>query len=290
MKTLEDYKKYYKQKYPNLSNAQITDLAKAAMAKDKTKPSANDAPPTFGETTVGGDTTKNGVRVGFGLTDKNGNDLYIQPGMFPKFMTTLSVQNPKVYNTILRSVFQATGTKYKDPNTLGTWLEGSGKNLLGSARQDPTAATISMESLISAGIVNRGAAGIFGDGGKENIPTRQIYNIGPEQVASDIEDIALKILGRSITDADKEADWYNDLVKGVQKLYSKGVVSEPSKIVVNKKTGKKERLVPQTPEFSKEQVTQKITETLTEADPISLERKKNLDFANWAIQKMGGGR
>ena len=32
------------------------------------------------------------------------------------------------------------------------------------------------------------------------------------------------------------------------------------------------------------------TAAVTEADPISAERKKNLEFADWAMKKMGGNR
>ena len=129
-------------------------------------------------------------------------------------------------------------------------------------------------------------------GGKKEakVPTRQIYNVTPEEIDADIEEIAVKRLGRTLQDADRNAEWYKDLVKGVQNLYSQGIVSEPSKLVKNKKTGQMENIVAQSPQFSKEQVTKKITAAVEEADPISLQRKQDLDFANWAFNKIGGGR
>ena len=129
-------------------------------------------------------------------------------------------------------------------------------------------------------------------GGKKEakVPTRQIYNVTPEEIDADIEEIAVKRLGRTLQDADRNAEWYKDLVKGVQNLYSQGIVSEPGKLVKNKKTGQMENIVAQSPQFSKEQVTKKITAAVEEADPISLQRKQDLDFANWAFNKMGGGR
>ena len=123
---------------------------------------------------------------------------------------------------------------------------------------------------------------------KAQVPTRQIYNVTPEQIDADIDKIAIKTLGRTPQDADRNADWYKDLVSGVQKLYAQGVVTEPTRMVRNKETGKMERIAAQTPGFSEEQVTRQITEAVKEADPASLERKQNLDFANWAFQKMGG--
>ena len=119
------------------------------------------------------------------------------------------------------------------------------------------------------------------------VPTRQIYNVTAEQVDADIDEIAMKTLGRSLQDTDRQAEWYQDLVKGVQKLYAQGVVSEPSKLVKNKKTGQMERVVAQTPAFSKEKVTQRITEAVKEADPESLDRKQRLDFTKWLYGRGG---
>ena len=117
--------------------------------------------------------------------------------------------------------------------------------------------------------------------------TRQIYNVTPEQINADINDVAQKVLGRTITDADKQADWYSDLVNGITKMAGRGTTTEV-KTVRNKKTGKLEKQVIQTPEVTKEAITERITGVVEAADPASLERKQNLDFANWAFQKMGG--
>ena len=84
-----------------------------------------------------------------------------------------------------------------------------------------------------------------------------------------------------------EQQWYKDLRKGIRDLYNEGIQTTTEK-VKNPKTGKIENVVKQVPQFSAEQVTEQITTALEEADPMSLERKKNLEFANWAFQKMGG--
>lgn len=126
-----------------------------------------------------------------------------------------------------------------------------------------------------------------GGAAARNLPTRQVYAVTEDQIAADIADITMKTLGREIVDADKEADWYKDLVKGINKLYQKGTVTEVKK-TKNPKTGKMEQVVTQTPGFSQEQIQQKITGAVEAADPATLERKKNLEFANWAFEKMGG--
>lgn len=119
--------------------------------------------------------------------------------------------------------------------------------------------------------------------------SRSIYQYTPEQIDEDINVVAKKVLGREIIDADREAEWYKDLTKGLNKMFSKGTISE-TKLVRNKKTGKLEQVTTQIPQFTTEQKTAAITEAVTEADPEALERKRRIDFAGWMIGKMGGGQ
>lgn len=125
-------------------------------------------------------------------------------------------------------------------------------------------------------------------GGTPKIPSRSIYQYTPEQLGSKIDEVAQNLLGRAITDTDKQAKWYKDLNKTLNNMVMQGTVTT-TKQVKNKKTGKLEQVIIQKPEVSAEGIQQTISGALTEADPISLERKKNLDFANWAFKKMGGG-
>jgi hypothetical protein len=128
-------------------------------------------------------------------------------------------------------------------------------------------------------------------GGKKKapaLPTRQVYQVTEDDIAADINEIALKRLGREIQDVDKDADWYQDLVKGINKLYSKGIVTT-TKEVKNAKTGKMEKVVTQTPGFSKEQISERITGAVEAADPESLARKERLDFTKWIFGRGGQG-
>lgn len=120
------------------------------------------------------------------------------------------------------------------------------------------------------------------------IPSRSIYEYAPEQLAAKIDETAQSLLGRAITDADKTASWYQNLNKTLNDMVMQGNVTEPTKKIKNPKTGKMENVTIQRPEVTTEKLQQTITSALTEADPASLERKKNLDFANWAFKKMGG--
>lgn len=120
----------------------------------------------------------------------------------------------------------------------------------------------------------------------EAIPSRQIYAATPEQIDADINTIASKRLGRTITDTDKQADWYTDLVKGINKLYQKGIVTETKK-VKNPKTGKMENVVTQTPGFSTAQVTEKITKAVEGADPEALARNERINFTKFLFSQGG---
>lgn len=121
---------------------------------------------------------------------------------------------------------------------------------------------------------------------EENLPTRQIYAATPDQIDADINKIALDRLGRTVTEADKQADWYKDLVTGINKLYQKGIVTE-TKQVKNPKTGKMENVVTQTPKFSTEKVTEKITGAVEAADPEALARKQRIDFTKFLFSQGG---
>lgn len=120
-----------------------------------------------------------------------------------------------------------------------------------------------------------------------NLPSRSIYQYAPEQLTAKIDEVAQNLLGRAITDADKAASWYQDLNKTLNGMVAQGTVTT-TKQVKNPKTGKMENVTIQKPEVTAEGLQQTISGALEQADPTSLERKKNLDFANWAFKKMGG--
>jgi hypothetical protein len=134
---------------------------------------------------------------------------------------------------------------------------------------------------------------VVGSDGGPKAPTpdlsRSVYQYTAEQIDADINEVARKVLGREIIEADREAEWYQDLTTGLNKMFSKGTVTT-TKLVKNKKTGKLEQITTQIPKFTTEQKTAAITEAVSEADPEALERKKRLDFAGWMIGKMGGGQ
>lgn len=118
------------------------------------------------------------------------------------------------------------------------------------------------------------------------LPTRQIYQVPEEQIMSDIDTVAQKVLGRTISDVDKAEEWYTDLVKGINKMYQKGTVTTV-KEVVNPKTGKKEKQVLQTPGFSKEGIQERIETTVRGAAPVDVERKERVDFTKWLFSQGG---
>lgn len=287
MKTLKQWKAYYKEKFPGQSDKRIAELAQAAFDKQQSQtPAGGQTGITFGDSEASSDKTS-GVLIGFGLTDANGDSLIIPPARLPIYMQTLLLKDPKTYKQVQTAVYQASGRKYSTPDDLGKWLQTVAVNLQQAARQDTTLSNVNIEAVVNAGIVNRASNPIFAKAGAENLPTRQIYAKTKAEVESDINSQAEKVLGRSITAGDMEQQWYKDLRKGIRALYNQGILTTTEK-VKNPKTGKMENVVKQVPQFSAEQVTEQITTTLEEADPMSLDRKRNLEFANWAFQKMGG--
>ena len=124
---------------------------------------------------------------------------------------------------------------------------------------------------------------------KPVLPSRSIYQYTPEQLGSKIDEVAQNLLGRAINETDKAAEWYKDLNATLSKMAMKGTVSTTSQ-VKNPKTGKLENVTIQKPEVTTEAITQKITGALEAADPISVQRKQNLDVEKWFLSMMSKGQ
>lgn len=289
MKTLKEWKAYYRNKFPSQSQKQIDQLAQFAFEKQQQAGTSADKLPTFGDQNEPLSDKTRGIAIGFGLTDANGDALIITPSRIPSYMQTLLLKNPKIYKRVQTAVYQASGRKYSTPDELGKWLQTVGTNLQSSVRQDPTLANVDLEKVVNAGIANRASNPIFAaKSGGGNVPTRQIYSKTKEEVESDINAQAEKVLGRTITPDDMQQKWYKDLRKGIRGLYDQGIVTEAQR-VRNPKTGKIENVVRQVPQYSEEKIKETITTTLKEADPESLDRKQRLDFTKW-FYGQGGQR
>jgi len=128
-------------------------------------------------------------------------------------------------------------------------------------------------------------------GGTKKAPkpdiARSIYAYSPEQIGEDIDKVAQSVLGRTINEEDKVAEWYTDLTKAITKMASKGTTTEV-KDIRNPKTGKLERVTTQTPEFTTQKAKEKISTTLREVAPEDVARKERVDFTKWLFSQMGG--
>jgi hypothetical protein len=121
------------------------------------------------------------------------------------------------------------------------------------------------------------------------IPSRSIYQYSPEQLDAKANEIAEDVAGRVITDADKSATWYKNLMSSLNEMVMQGTVTEPTKKVKNPKTGKMENVSIQRPEVTTESIAQKITSAIKEADPESVKRKQELDVEKWFLSQRGRG-
>jgi hypothetical protein len=230
------------------------------------------------------------------------NQVYLGRQEFPGVKGTLrgkKVDTGKIYSDKTLTIQQAKALYLTDENLRNSWLQTLKKNGLPT---DPLKARavwdIAVDGASDWYATSNGTQKITPEkylswyvGGQKKAPkpdlSRSVYQYAPEQIDADINEVAQKVLGREIVDADKQAEWYQDLTKGLNKMIAGGITTQ-SKLVKNKKTGKLEQVTTQTPEFTKEKAVSTIETAISEADPVSLERKKNLDFANWAFEKMGG--
>lgn len=280
MKDLNYYIKQVRKKFPNYTESQVLSAAQSAYESDpestykKPKVSSGGPKPTFD--TSSEDDGVTGISLGFGTEG------VAVPARMASYVVGLMKTNPKAYVNLKNSVKSATGRTYNDPTQLGSWVARLAENMYMS--NDPIVKNLSIEDFVRSSAKFRTST--TGDGVKADL-SRSVYQYSPEQIDADINEVAQKVLGRTIVDADREADWYQDLTKGLNKMISKGTVTTTN-LVKNKKTGKLEQVTIQTPKFTKEKAAETIESAVTAADPISLERKQNLDFANWAFEKMGG--
>ena len=217
----------------------------------------------------------NGISIGFGTNKK------LVPAKVGSYVTSLAASNPKAFRNIKLAIQKATGKTYNDPNQVGTWLQKTAENMFYS--NDSSVTSLSIEDFIRAATASK----ISGTSTQANIPTRQVYQSTPEQNAAKVDQAALNLLGRELTDVDKQAVWYKDLTKTIEDMISQGIVTTTS-VVKNPKTGKMETLVKQTPGFSQEGIQQTITKALQTADPESLARKERVDFTKWLFSQKGG--
>lgn len=284
--TKQEWVDYYKKKYPNRSDSEIQKLAEEQFNLQATPATGTGTGIVFGGGS-GTSSTTNGVRIGFGLVDANGNALVIPPGRLPSYMQGLLLKDPTAYTKVQNLVYQASGKKYSDPDALGTWLQTVAVNLQSSIAQDPTLKNANVESVVNAAIVNRASNPLFqkataSTGGA----TRQIYQKTKEDVEQKINKDAETVLGRSLTPEDTSKQWYKDLRKAIRGLYNEGIVTSTER-VKNPKTGKIETVVKQIPSYSEAKIDEMTTQALKTADPEAVARNERIGFAKFLFG-MGG--
>lgn len=240
--------------------------------------------------------------AGGGFSGAYTNQVYLGTQKVPGFTTqsptgvTYTVKSRKTAKTL--TVSEAKALYLTDPNVEKQWLQTLQKNGLPTDKIKARALwNLSVDGASDWYATSNGTQQVtpeqyitwYAGGTKKapSLPSRSIYQYAPEQLAAKIDETAQSLLGRAITDADKTAAWYQDLNSALNKMVMQGTVTT-TKQVKNPKTGKMENVTIQKPEVTTEAIGQTITSALETADPAALERKKNLDFANWAFKKMGG--
>jgi hypothetical protein len=230
--------------------------------------------------------------------------VYLGRQEFPGVKGTLrgkKVDTGKIYSDKTLTTQQAKALYLTDPAVENAWLQTLKKNGV-DLTQDKIKARamwdVSVDGASDWFATSNGTQKVTPEqylgwylGGQKKAPkpdlSRSVYQYAPEQIDADADEIAQKRLGRILNEEDRAADWYKNLVSAIGDMAAKGTVTTV-KDVRNPKTGKLERITTQTPEFTKEKASAVIEEAIVTADPISLERKQNLELANWAFEKMRG--
>jgi hypothetical protein len=201
------------------------------------------------------------------------------------------IDTGKAYSDKTLTTQQAKSLYLTDENLRNSWLQTLKKNGLPT---DPIKARavwdIAVDGASDWYATSNGKQKItpeqyltwYAGGQKKKAPkpdlSRSVYQYAPEQIDADVDEIAQKRLGRTINEEDKTADWYKNLVTAISDMAAKGTIST-TKDVRNPKTGKLERVITQTPKFTKEKATAAIEKAVVAADPEAVERMARIDFA-----------
>lgn len=216
MKTLKQWKQYFRDKYPTQSDSKITELAQNAFNKQQeTAAQTSDVPTLESSKGDGTQSQVRGIPVGFGLTDSLGNPLYLAPSRFPSYMQELSLTNPTVYKILQKKVYESSNRKYSDPNDLGTYLQGISQNQLSAVRQNPALAGFDLEKILNIGAANRASNPLFAKGGGKYTPLDIEAVSGATTAQKLITDIWKKQLNREPTA--EEITFYTDKLQKAQK-------------------------------------------------------------------------
>jgi hypothetical protein len=108
------------------------------------------------------------------------------------------------------------------------------------------------------------------------------------QIDQDISEIAIKVLGRDISDEDKAEDWYQNLVNSIGKMYEKGtktVTTSTTRAGDGRTVSGSKRIV--TPSVAEADIDALIERRLRQGDPESVGRKERLDFVSWMNKALG---
>lgn len=238
MKTLKEFEDEYRKLYPNKSEKTIKNLAQKAFDQQQSVGAQGAEFPTFptiGDGTTGADTdTKaRGIPVGFGLTDKNGDTLYLPPSRFPSYMQELLLTDVGTYGRIQNAVYESSNKKFSDPEDLGNYLKGLALNQQNVVRQNKELANIDIEKILNVGKTYRASNPLFAKNAGKNVPTDFPTISGETSAQNLITDVWKKELGREPT-----AEELTKYTKKLQKAQEKNPTKQTYEMVNGKRIQK----------------------------------------------------
>jgi len=128
----------------------------------------------------------------------------------------------------------------------------------------------------------------------DQLANEYLKAIGANQIRSkqfgeiSFSEIAIKVLGRDISDEDKAEDWYANLVNSIGKMYEKGtktVTTGTTRAGDGRTISGSKRVV--TPSVAEADIDALIERRLRKNDPESVGRKERLDFVSWMNKALG---
>ena len=120
-----------------------------------------------------------------------------------------------------------------------------------------------------------------------NLPQRQVYQYTEADRQKMIDDVSQTLRGQTVTEQDKQAQWYKDLRKSIDNMINTGTVTT-TKDVFNPKTKQTETKSITTPGFSQEQAAAAAETAIRKATPEDVARQDRVGFTSWMLSSLGG--
>lgn len=204
---------------------------------------------------------------------------------------TVRAMSPQERKALITSLKNAG---YKPPNVSEVYTDQLANEFLKAIQANQVRSRqfgeISFNEFLAEKTIENNALKKSGAGGLTTLTDTDIDIVRKTkgQIDQDISEIAIKVLGRDISDEDKAEDWYANLVNSIGKMYEKGtktVTTGTTRAGDGRTISGSKRVV--TPSVAEADIDDLIERRLRQSDPESVGRKERLDFVSWMNKALG---